>query len=76
MAVIKMARPTMATRTISKVIQEAKVHVMLQDKYNVINAKVMDIWLKSARTWGYLEVGDNRPQDNLCKDSMPMPRIL
>ena len=61
MAVTKMATPGMVTQTISKVIEEAKVDVMLQNKYNVIIAKAMDIWPKNARTQGYLEVGSKGP---------------
>ena len=66
----------MVTQMISEIIKEAKVDAMLQNKYSVITVKVMDIWLKSARTQGYLKVGDNRPQHHLSKDSIPMPRIL
>ena len=50
MTVTKMARPRMATRPISKVIKEAKVVVMLQDKYNVITAQIRDMWPEIART--------------------------
>ena len=66
----------MGMQTISEVIEEAKVDVMLQDKYDVITAKVMDIWPKSARTQEFLGVGYNGLQYHLPKDSMPMPRIL
>ena len=40
-----------------EVIKEVKVDIMLQDKYSVITAKVMDIWPKRARTKGYLRGG-------------------
>ena len=55
MAVTKMARPIMVTRTISEVIEEAKANVMLKGKCNVTTAKIMGILPMSARIQGYLK---------------------
>ena len=76
MTVTKMAGPRMVTGTVSEVIEESKVDIMLQDKYNFITAMFMDTWAKNAKTKGYLKMGDNRPQYHLCKDSKSIPRIL